>query len=349
MIKMEKLKKTPHFEPRKPPRPLFDINYLSELEATWSRPWGAQSNTDKLRTVMCGPGPDYEQELDMPTEERKKEPLFFHHPLGFRKRDVKRMHEQRAALVKIMRDEGVEVLHLEPKPPYVGTYGFRPVGLSLGGRLSVVINGGAIVCRPAFASHRGMEVFYAKRFMELGCPILYTVHGKGCLEASNFVWLDSKHVAIGVGLRTNMEGVDQVRPILARAGVEEIMPVHLTGHLYTKEYVIGGSSGFFHLDLVFGMADEDLGVIYPGGLPYLFVEYLRNRGIDLIEVPEKELQTAAANLLVLAPGKVVIPAGSEETTRELRKRGIDVIEVELSEFIPEAGPTCMTLPLIRRP
>ena len=52
---------------------------------------------------------------------------------------------------------------------------------------------------------------------------------------------------------------------------------------------------------------------------------------------------------VLEPGKLVMPAGNPYVTGELRKRGIEVIEVDLSEFtaIGGGGPTCLTTPLIR--
>jgi hypothetical protein len=40
--------------PAEPARPLLDVDHLSELEAVWGRPWGAQSNIDKLRMVVVG-------------------------------------------------------------------------------------------------------------------------------------------------------------------------------------------------------------------------------------------------------------------------------------------------------
>lgn len=254
-----------------------------------------------------------------------------------------------------MKDEEVEVVYLEPKPPYEGAYKGTDAHIITHdlcyGRWCLVINGGAIVCRNAYADEKQTPRFFAKRLMELGCPILYTVHGKGVLEASNFVWLDSKHVAIGIGLLTNVEGVNQVRPILERAGVEEIILVHMPGNLYTTEFkapAVGGSSGCFHLDMTLGVADENLVVVHPGLVDYQFIHYLLSKGIDLIEVPEKEIHTCAPNILALEPGKVIIPAGNDETARALRKKGADVIEVEISEFLPWGGPTCMTLPLIRK-
>jgi N-dimethylarginine dimethylaminohydrolase len=45
---------------------------------------------------------------------------------------------------------------------------------------------------------------------------------------------------------------------------------------------------------------------------------------------------------------VIIPSGTPETTKGLRKEGVDCIEVPLSEFAKGGGgPRCLTLDLIR--
>jgi arginine deiminase len=53
---------------------------------------------------------------------------------------------------------------------------------------------------------------------------------------------------------------------------------------------------------------------------------------------------------VLEPGVVVLPCGNPVTTRALRERGCDVIDVEMSEFVKTGGgPHCATAGLIRDP
>ena len=68
-----------------------------------------------------------------------------------------------------------------------------------------------MICRIAVAYKRGLEAFHAQRVGELGCPILFTVHGQGVFEASNLVWIDEKSVILATGLRSNQEGYRQVR------------------------------------------------------------------------------------------------------------------------------------------
>jgi N-dimethylarginine dimethylaminohydrolase len=75
---------------------------------------------------------------------------------------------------------------------------------------------------------------------------------------------------------------------------------------------------------------------------------LENKGVDIIEVSDEELNICAPNLLPIAPKKVIVSAFNLGMTDELRKRGIEVIELDLSEFAKGGGgPTCLTLPLIR--
>ena len=208
--------------------------------------------------------------------------------------------------------------------------------------------GGAIICRPTPAYKKGLEVFHAKRLMELGCPILHTIHGKGAYEASNMIWIDDTSVILAVGLRGNMEGLRQVEQILRGLGVEHIHVAHLPGYLRSRKHQVGGSSGIFHLDMTFGMAYYKIGVLWPGGVGYDTILWLESQGVDLIEVSDEELLTCAPNLLPIAPKKVIVPAFNLQMTEELRKRGINVIELDLSEFAKGGGgPTCLTLPLIR--
>lgn len=337
---MSILEKIPGYQLGKPPRPIFETTYMEELKANWGENWGAQSAVGKLKKVL----------VHRPSDENMspliaQDPALFNLPQG--PPDLERMRRQHDNFVDAIKGEGIDVVFLNPKEPLIGTYGI-PLRSACYAHESVVINGGAIIERPAPAYKKGLEVFHARRLVELGCPILYTVQGEGCFEASNLWFLDSKTAMIATGLRTNMEAIDQITPILKRAGVEEIHTTHLPGYLEKREWQVGGSSGIFHLDMTFGMADEGLGVLYPGGVDYDTIRFLRERGVSLIEVSEEELRNCAPNIFPLAPGKVVIPSGSDETIRNLRKEGVDVIDVDLSEFVKAGGgPRCMTLPLVR--
>lgn len=338
---LSQFKKIPNYRENKPPLTCFDIDMIEDIKETWGKEWGAQSSFAKLRAVIVQrPGPE------ACPKGAQVDPQFFSLPSGLP--DVSKMQQEFDQLVKVLNDNGVETISLNATQPVHGTYGF-PLRSITYCHESLIVKGGAIIARCAAAFKRGEEVYHSKRLGELGCPILYTVHGKGFFEPSNAVWLDKKSIALALSQRTNMEGIRQITPILEKAGVEDIHIVHLPGPLNIRTSQVSGGGGAFHLDMVFGVAAPKLGVIYPDGLGYEFIDYLlHEKKFDLIEIPAEEVNGCPANFLVLEPGKLIMPAGNPTVTVELRKRGIEVIEVDLSEYTNAGGgPTCMTLPLIR--
>jgi N-dimethylarginine dimethylaminohydrolase len=337
---MDPLKKIPLYEKGRPYRPIYGKSFLDELKEAWGEEWGFKSCFGKIKKIMvCRPGD--EQKSSLISEDYQ----LFSLPEGGL--DFDKLQQEHRNLVAALEKEGIEVLYLNSDKPFIGTYGI-PLRSAPYTRETIIVRGGAIIERPAPAFKRGLEVYHAKRLMELGCPILYTVQGNGSFEASNMVWVDDKSVILAVGLRSNMEGLRQVEYILRNLGIEDIHVAHLPGHLYSRKHQVGGSSGMFHLDMTFGMAYDKIGVLWPGGVGYDTVLWLESKGVDLIEVSDDELLTCAPNLLPIAPKKVIVPAFNLRMTEGLRKRGIHVIEVDLSEFAKGGGgPTCLTLPLIR--
>jgi len=337
---MAQLEKIPFYEKGMPHKPIYGTDFLDDLKANWGEEWGIKSAFGKIRKIMVYE-PGNEQKDSLISEDYQ----LFNLPEG--PTDLDKLQEEHRSLVAALKAEGIEVIYLDPKEPLIGTYGIplRSVPYT---RETIMVRGGAIIERPVPAYKKGLEVFHAKRLMELGCPILHTIHGKGAFETSNMVWIDDTSVILSVGLRGNMEGLHQVEQILRGLGVEDIHIAHLPGYLHTREHQVGGSSGIFHLDMAFGMAYYKIGVLWPGGVGYDTILWLENKGVDIIEVSDEELNTCAPNLLPIAPKKVIVSAFNLRMTDELRKRGIEIIELDLSEFAKGGGgPTCLTLPLIR--
>ena len=315
------------------------ISYEDELELVWGKKWGAQSEIGKLAEVMVfRPGP----ELSPSQHELKWHAI--RQPI-----DWKKAAEQHDALVKVLRDEGVKV-HYDERPidrVMKGPYGVqlsRSPGLRDPG---VVVNGGAIIGRTAMAFRRGEEVFWAKKVMQLGCPILYTVRGTGIFEGGNMIWLDPSHVCIGIGARTNVEGVNQITPILKMSGVEEIRVVPIPYALDNLEWPAGG---WPHLDCVFGYVDSSLAVIYPPAVGYDFIQYLRQKKIRMMEALPDENRDAACNTLALEPGKIIMNSAGPKLLKTLEGEGVDAITVDMGEFAMHGGgPHCQVGCLVRQP
>ena len=258
------------------------------------------------------------------------------------------MHKNHNSLVKIMKDEGVEIVQLNApeflRGAYTELYGYD------GPREVVILNGGALIGRPAVAAKRDITKIMAQRLMEIGCPILYTMHGKGSAfeGGGNLIWLDETHVMLGCGIRTSMEGIEEITPILHMSGLEEIHVAHLPGYLNQWTERAGGPGGFYHLDMVFNMAAEGLALIYPAGVGYDTIRYLKKKDIELIEVPLEEVQNYACNVLALRPGRLIMTEGNPRTREQLEKHGIEVLEMSFEGGnISGRGPACSTLPLVR--
>lgn len=321
---------------RKHPALPVELDFDDELKAIWGEKWGAQSEIGRLRKVLVKrPGP----EAVHPSEDLK----------WYGMADVvdpENIQAQHDTLVQILKGEKVDVEYMEApelaKGPYDvlrGLWGTRDFGF--------VVNGGAIVHRMSLPWDRGGEVVWAKKIMELGCPILSTVIGSGIFEGGNVIWLDPTHVCIGKSIRTNQDGIDQVSYVLKLVGVEEIKVVPLPGWLDNTEWPAGG---FAHLDCVFGYADAGLAVIYPPAVPFDFLEYLRKNCVRMIEAPPDEAKNYVCNIFAIEPGKVLMLDGFKCTKAKLEKEGVDVISVGMSEFIKiGGGPHCATSPLIRDP
>ena len=95
--------------------------------------------------------------------------------------------------------------------------------------------------------------------------------------------------------------------------------------------------------------DRDLAVVYPPMMPVRLVELLRDRGVELIEVPHDELDSQGPNVLALAPRVGLALDGNPETRRRMEAVGVDVrtfIGDEISRK-GDGGPSCLTRPLDR--
>ena len=80
----------------------------------------------------------------------------------------------------------------------------------------------------------------------------------------------------------------------------------------------------FHLMSIISPVDRDLAVVYSPLMPVPFREWLRERGIQLVEVPDDEFESMGANVLALSPRRCVMVAGNPCTRARLEAAGADV-------------------------
>lgn len=245
--------------------------------------------------------------------------------------DLDEARREHDALVEILTGAGAEVIdHPEPQPDRADAiFVFDP---------ALVTDRGAVVLRMGKELRRGEETALARRFREIGVPILGEIGGEAVAEGGDLLWLDPRTLAAGQGFRTNAEGLRQLREILT--GVE-VLPVELP--------YFTGPEACLHLLSLISIVDRDLAVVYPPLMPVSFWRTLRDRGFRLVEVPEEELPTMGPNVLALAPRKCLMLEGNPVTRRGLEQAGCEVLTYRGREISlkAEGGPTCLTRPIWR--
>jgi N-dimethylarginine dimethylaminohydrolase len=303
----------------------------SELEKYWGRAWGIDNDVGRMRAVLVHrPGDelkvvDPKQRIpEIGSYGNLEEGWYFqsdHVP------PLAEMQAQHDGLVAALKAEGVEIFHVdgEPGKRLKSCYTRDPL---------IMVKGGAIVCRMGARIRRGEELAITRTLAKIGVPILRTLSGSALMEGGSFSWIDSKTAVIGCGIRVNREGAAQVGEVLKRQGVELIV-TDLVGY-------------DIHIDGAFLMVDRGLALVNPAGLSYSFIEELKARRIDTIEVEPSDYEWIV-NSLAVAPRKLLIPeGGSNRILDQFARHKIEWKALPYNAMhLNGGGIHCSTTPLIR--
>ena len=197
---------------------------------------------------------------------------------------------------------------------------------------------GLVMARMGKALRRG-EPAAVRAFCEAaGLPVAGEIREPGTLEGGDVVWLDARTAAVGLGYRTNAEGLRQLAEILSRDGVETLgVPLpHWDG-----------PGDVLHLMSMLSPVDAKRLLVYSRLLVVPFRRRLLDMGFELLEVPDAEYASMATNVLALAPGKCLALEGCPRTAALLERAGIEVLTYQGTEISHKGagGPTCLTRPI----
>jgi N-dimethylarginine dimethylaminohydrolase len=190
---------------------------------------------------------------------------------------------------------------------------------------------GVILGRPAALQRAAEAPRAAEVLASLGLPILRSPRGGATFEGADALWAGPDLVLLGVGRRTNEEGADAVTACLGEMGVQ------------TRRFEV--PRGVQHLLGILNFADEALAVIDAERCPEALRRWLLDAGFRVLELPSSEELHArkSLNFVPLAPGRVVMNAGCPETRALLEAEGVEVHELDVSEYLAAAGGLgCLT-------
>jgi N-dimethylarginine dimethylaminohydrolase len=200
----------------------------------------------------------------------------------------------------------------------------------------IVTPKGLVKCHMGKPARRGEPDVNAS-FIDL--PIAGEIAPPGKIEGGDLIWFDDRTLLAGIGYRTNLAAIEQLRAILGS---------DVTIHAFDLPHY-KGRNDVFHLMSVVSPVDRDLAVVFPPLMPVRLVEFLEECGTRFVEVPEAEFSTMACNVLALAPRHALMVDGNHETASRLAAAGciVDIIKADEISRKGEGGPTCLTRPLLR--
>lgn len=340
VIPVADLRQFPFYARGQPPdflRYHAEVDYMDELERIWGKRWGAQGIGRLREVAMVRPtavetSKDYDQD---------KEFWMFAGELP----DLAKMQAQHDGLAATYRRLGIQVHYMEyPEQPR-SAYG--PMRRTISAAAGFVVNGGAIIPREATPYWRGRSRYVAQFLMAMGCPILYTVHGKGVCEIGAFTRMADDFIIGFLSTDANAEGIRQVKPILHQAGYQEVWIGHSPGvyqHWYPEQVA------WMHADMWVAPLDIDLALIHPPLVDFNTLRRLHELGYTLLEVHPAEAALYPTNLITIAPRQVVMIDGCPRTAELLARHGVEVTTVPYDEVLKYGGGIrCTTMQLVRDP
>lgn len=239
--------------------------------------------------------------------------------------DVEVMLKEHEAFVKAYEENGIEVAYLDADQERPNSVFARDFG--------GCVKEGYILGNFKLDMRYKEHVDYKAMMEKLEIPMIGEVK-EGIFEGGDFMFMNDHWVALGLCDRTNERGAEEVEAILEPLGYE------VTRVPLDKRYL--------HLDMCFNLVDEHLAVAYKEGLPESFQKLLEERKVKIIEVPEKSIFLHGCNLQALGDKKVMSLKQNVAVNEELKKRGMEVVELDITEILKAGGgPHCMTFPLKR--
>ena len=238
--------------------------------------------------------------------------------------DAARASRQHQAFLDLLVRNGVEVLAVDDLPDVPIQLYTRDIGF--------VIDDVFFCARSRHPSRRreqqGLEKLL-RRFARVAHL------DAGIIEGGD-VMVDYKHVLVGVGEETDLDGVQSLRRKMKELGIDrEVVPLPFRRR------------GVTHLDTQFAIVAEGIGLVYPKSFTHAALGFLEKH-YDLVEVTRAEMNSLEINIFTLDARRVILRERSDRLCALLESRGVEVFRVDYSEVAKFPGSLhCATLPIQR--
>ncbi|RWE84393.1 MAG: amidinotransferase, partial [Mesorhizobium sp.] len=252
----------------------------------------------------------------------------WHYGSGF---DPAKAAMQHAVLAELVAASGAEIEWIEDKADGLADSVFTHDPSLMTDRGALILSMG----KPLRAKEPSL---HEETYRRLGIPVLGRVEAPGQVEGGDCVWVDARTLAIGRGVRTNQEGIQQVANLLTPLGIS----------VYGFDLPLWqGEEACLHLMSVISPLADDLALVYSPLLPAPFYQMLKARGIRLVEGDPQEFAASnglSLNVLPTSPLKVIAVAGFPKTKAAMEAAGctVDIFEADALCIACEGGPTCLT-------
>jgi len=235
--------------------------------------------------------------------------------------DVDKAVKQHSHFVETLRQHHIEVILLPYHKKFPEQVFTRDIGFTLGETIFVADMASDV---------RNGEEDILKQWLEDENISYYNIMGHQ-IEGGDVI-IDRDTIYIGLSNRTNQEAIDHLRDLLDKQF--EIISIN-----FPEKYL--------HLDCVLNIVGPETAIIYPEALTKEEIHMLSKK-YDLIEVTEEEQFTLGTNVLSIGNKKIISLPVNTGVNEQLRQRGFEVIEVDITEIIKSGGSfRCCTLPLER--
>lgn len=228
--------------------------------------------------------------------------------------------EQHNEFVKTLSEHNVDVILLPYHKKYPEQVFTRDIGFTLGQTIFVA---------EMATDVRAGEENVLKQWLEDEEISYYNLIGER-IEGGDVI-IDGETIYVGLSDRTTEQAAEQLKRLLVQYNVVAIP--------FKEKYL--------HLDCIFNVVSPELALIYPNALMQEQIDYLSSR-YELIEVSKEEQFQLGTNVLSIGNKRVFSLPINKNVNKQLRDRGFDVIEVDITEIIKSGGSfRCCTLPILR--